>query len=82
MSWLAQLSPSADPASVQQLLDGYYRLLDLVKAERSQMQQHAAPLADRIAMAGVQQDIEAGIAAARRWLSRVARRGGVEPIYV
>ncbi|MFI8716342.1 hypothetical protein ACIGHF_00410 [Stenotrophomonas sp. NPDC077464] len=57
------------------LLESYYRMLDAVDADRSE-RQGSVTLSERIAMAGVRQDICKSIAHAQTQLKKLARLGG------
>lgn len=75
MTALGQFSRGAKPENVRGCLLAYYRMRDAALKLREENAARGASLRDRIALAGVLQDIDAGIVAARRWLSRYARRG-------
>jgi hypothetical protein len=72
---LPRLTPDADPAYARDLLGAYYSLRDAVSAEVAE-RWPSSSIRDRIALTAVRQEIEAAILDARRWLSRIARRGG------
>ena len=72
---LPRLTADADPGYARDLLGAYYRLFDAVEAERAEFSR-GWTVSERIAVAAVALEIEGAIADARRWLSRVARRGG------
>lgn len=75
MDSLPRLAPGSDPVHALNLLSAFYRLRDLARADQAEFGAGWS-LRDRIAAAAVRREIEAAIADARRWLSRIARRGG------
>lgn len=73
---LDDIPRSWSPRKVRLRLEAYFSLLDFVQAERRRAFEGKEPLADRFALAKVEQEVRAGISVAQRWLSRVARQGG------
>lgn len=69
-------SNNASPDVVLACLHAYYRLRDIALQEREHAHDEGWTLQERIALAGIIQDLDVAIASARLWLSRVARRGG------
>lgn len=70
-----QGNPDKRANTYRTLLQSYYRMLDAVDALRSE-QQGSVTLSERIAMAGVRQDVCNSIAHAQQQLSKLARLGG------
>lgn len=71
-----EFGPNASPETVRECLLAYYVLRDAAAAERAALWAQRASMADRVALARVAEEIDHAIAKARRFLSRVARRGG------
>ena len=61
---------------MRHLLLTYYDLLDAVRVMRTEMASDGTPLGERVAAAGIESDLLAGIEAANNWLRREAKRGG------
>jgi len=74
-SRLPRLTRSASPEFARDLLGALYGLRDRC-ADLRRSEGASWSLRDRIAFSLVAQEVEDAIADARRWLSRLARRGG------
>ena len=75
MTRLGTFSANARPEDVRECLLAYYRFRDVAAEMAAEYVSERAPLGDRVALALVREEIEDGIASARRWLTKRARRG-------
>lgn len=73
---LGTFSPNPRPRDVRGCLLTYYKMLDGCKELRAEYEAEGMSLADRCAVACVQQEIEEAIEKAKSILRAVAKRGG------